>query len=145
MMILFLLFRDFKDVALTMTCMLFALPGGFMALLFRGMYFNISAGVGFVSLAGIAVMTGILIIQGIKLKPGPDLFDAIKKSSVEQFRVRLMVILLAMFGLFPAALSSGIGSDVQRPLATVIIGGLITTLIFAPLLIPPLYWWVKRK
>jgi cobalt-zinc-cadmium resistance protein CzcA len=145
MMILFLLFRDFKDVALTMTCMLFALPGGFMALLFRGMYFNISAGVGFVSLAGIAVMTGILIIQGIKLKPGTDLFDAIKKSSVEQFRVRLMVILLAMFGLFPAALSSGIGSDVQRPLATVIIGGLITTLIFAPLLIPPLYWWVKRK
>lgn len=145
MVMLFMLFRNFKDVALTMTCVLFALPGGFIALLSRGMYFNISAGVGFVSLAGIAVMTGILIIQGIKLKHESNLLDAIKKSSVEQFRVRLMVILLAMFGLFPAALSSGIGSDVQRPLATVIIGGLITTLIFAPLLLPPLYWWVNKR
>src|SRR5690554_3584765 len=106
MVMLFMLFRNFKDVVLTMTCVLFALPGGFIALLSRGMYFNISAGVGFVSLAGIAVMTGILIIQGIKLKHESNLLDAIKKSSVEQFRVRLMVILLAMFGLFPAALSS---------------------------------------
>lgn len=145
LVMLFMLFRNFKDVALTMICVLFALPGGFIALLSRGMYFNISAGVGFVSLAGIAVMTGILIIQGIKLKHESNLLDAIKKSSVEQFRVRLMVILLAMFGLFPAALSSGIGSDVQRPLATVIIGGLITTLIFAPLLLPPLYWWVNKR
>ena len=145
LVMLFMLFRNFKDVALTMICVLFALPGGFIALLSRGMYFNISAGVGFVSLAGIAVMTGILIIQGIKLKQESNLLDAIKKSSVEQFRVRLMVILLAMFGLFPAALSSGIGSDVQRPLATVIIGGLITTLIFAPLLLPPLYWWVNKR
>ena len=145
LVMLFMLFRNFKDVALTMTCVLFALPGGFIALLSRGMYFNISAGVGFVSLAGIAVMTGILIIQGIKLKHESNLLDAIKKSSVEQFRVRLMVILLAMFGLFPAALSSGIGSDVQRPLATVIIGGLVTTLVFAPLLLPPLYWWVNKR
>ena len=145
LVMLFMLFRNFKDVALTMICVLFALPGGFIALLSRGMYFNISAGVGFVSLAGIAVMTGILIIQGIKLKHESNLLDAIKKSSVEQFRVRLMVILLAMFGLFPAALSSGIGSDVQRPLATVIIGGLVTTLIFAPLLLPPLYWWVNKR
>ena len=145
MVMLFMLFRNFKDVVLTMTCVLFALPGGFIALLSRGMYFNISAGVGFVSLAGIAVMTGILIIQGIKLKHESNLLDAIKKSSVEQFRVRLMVILLAMFGLFPAALSSGIGSDVQRPLATVIIGGLVTTLVFAPLLLPPLYWWVNKR
>lgn len=145
MVMLFMLFRNFKDVVLTMTCVLFALPGGFIALLSRDMYFNISAGVGFVSLAGIAVMTGILIIQGIKLKHESNLLDAIKKSSVEQFRVRLMVILLAMFGLFPAALSSGIGSDVQRPLATVIIGGLVTTLVFAPLLLPPLYWWVNKR
>lgn len=145
MVMLFMLFRNFKDVALTMTCVLFALPGGFIALLSRDMYFNISAGVGFVSLAGIAVMTGILIIQGIKLKHESNLLDAIKKSSVEQFRVRLMVILLAMFGLFPAALSSGIGSDVQRPLATVIIGGLVTTLVFAPLLLPTLYWWVNKR
>ena len=145
MIMLFMLFRNLKDVALTISCVLFALPGGFIALLSRGMYFNISAGVGFVSLAGIAVMTGILIIQGIKLKHESNLLDAIKKSSVEQFRVRLMVILLAMLGLFPAALSIGIGSDIQRPLATVIIGGLITTLIFAPLLLPPLYWWVNKR
>lgn len=141
---LFMLFRNITDVGLTLTCILFALPGGFIALLSRGMYFNISAGVGFVSLAGIAVMTGILVIQGIKLRSEANLLDAIKKSSVEQFRVRLMVILLAMLGLLPAALSSGIGSDIQRPLATVIIGGLITTLIFAPLLIPLMYWWMNK-
>src|SRR5690606_40583422 len=80
LVMLFMLFRNFKDVALTMICVLFALPGGFIALLSRGMYFNISAGVGFVSLAGIAVMTGILIIQGIKLKHESNLLDAIKKS-----------------------------------------------------------------
>jgi cobalt-zinc-cadmium resistance protein CzcA len=145
MAMLFMLFRNITDVGLTLTCILFALPGGLIALLLRGMYFNISAGVGFVSLAGIAVMTGILIIQGIKLSSESNLLEAIKKSSVEQFSVRLMVILLAMLGLLPAALSSGIGSDVQRPLATVIIGGLITTLIFAPLLIPSLYWWTNKN
>lgn len=145
MVMLFLLYRSFSDVALTLTCIVFAIPGGILGLMLRGMYFNISAGVGFVSLSGIAIMTGILIIKGINLHMHEGLFNAIKSSSVEQFKVRLMVISLAMFGLVPAALSTGIGSDVQRPLATVIIGGLITTLIFAPMLIPPMYWWTHKK
>src|SRR5690625_1719297 len=144
---LFILYKRFSDVAITLTCILFAIPGGILALLLRGMHFNISAGVGFVSLSGIAVMTGILIINGIhlNLKKNEPLYDAVLHSSTEQFKVRLMVILLAMLGLVPAALSSGIGSDVQRPLATVIIGGLTTTLLFAPLLIPLLYWWVNKN
>lgn len=145
MVMLFLLYRSFSDVALTLTCIVFAIPGGILGLMLRGMYFNISAGVGFVSLSGIAIMTGILIIKGIQLHMHEGLFNAIKSSSVEQFKVRLMVISLAMFGLVPAALSTGIGSDVQRPLATVIIGGLITTLMFAPMLIPPMYWWTHKK
>ena len=145
--LLFMLYRNLSDVAITLTCILFAIPGGILALLVRGMYFNISAGVGFVSLLGIAVMTGILIINGIKLnvKKQQPLYPAIWYSSTEQFKVRLMVILLALFGLMPAALSSGIGADIQRPLATVIIGGLTSTLLFAPLLIPALYWWINRK
>ena len=145
--LLFMLYRNLSDVAITLTCILFAIPGGILALLARGMYFNISAGVGFVSLLGIAVMTGILIINGIQLnvKKQQPLYPAIWRSSIEQFKVRLMVILLALFGLMPAALSSGIGADIQRPLATVIIGGLTSTLLFAPLLIPALYWWVNRK
>jgi cobalt-zinc-cadmium resistance protein CzcA len=143
---LFMLYKRFSEVAITLTCIVFAIPGGILALLLRGMYFNISAGVGFVSLSGIAVMTGILIINGIhlNLKKSEPLYDAVFHSSIEQFKVRLMVILLAMLGLIPAALSTGIGSDVQRPLATVIIGGLTSTLLFAPLLIPPLYWWVNQ-
>lgn len=144
-LILYLLFKNASDVLLTFCCILFSIPGGIIALLMRGFYFNVSAGVGFISLFGIAVMTGILIITTIKLKSQDlELFEAIKESSVEQFKVRVMVILLAMLGLIPAAVSSGIGSDIQRPLATVIIGGLISTLVFAPLLIPPLYWWVNK-
>jgi cobalt-zinc-cadmium resistance protein CzcA len=142
---LFMLYGNITEVLITYTCLLFAIPGGILALLSRGFYFNISAGVGFVSLFGIAVMTGILIINSIKLHlRHQTLFEAIKQSSVEQFEVRLMVISLAMLGLIPAAISSGIGSDIQRPLATVIIGGLISTLLFAPIMIPALYWWTHK-
>ena len=146
-LILLAFYRNIREAAIAMSCVLLALPGGIVALLVRGYHFNISAGVGFVSLFGICVMTGILFVSSInlKLRQNVVLLEAIRESAIEQFRLRVMVILLAMIGLFPAALSGGIGSDIQRPLATVIIGGLATTLLFAPLVIPPLFYIVNRR
>jgi heavy metal efflux system protein len=151
---LYLLYRNFKDTFLTMSCILFALGGGIIALLARGYYFNVSAGVGFVSIFGISVMAGVLIVSSLnrKLKnlstyalPLDQQRQLITDTSKKQLRAVLTILVVAIIGLFPAATSSGIGSDVQRPLATVIIGGLTSTLLFAPLLIPPLFWWVNRK
>ena len=144
---LYMLYRNFKYTLITVSCVLFALAGGIVALLLRGYYFNVSAGVGFVSIFGISVMAGVLLVSALNRSSfnktlTPTLISEISKG---QLRAILTILILAIFGLVPAAISSGIGSDVQRPLATVIIGGLTSTLIFAPLLIPPLYWWVNKK
>lgn len=140
---LFMLFKNLKHTLITMSCILFALAGGIVALLFRGYYFNVSAGVGFVSIFGISVMAGVLLVsalnRGTALQPAGS--PVIAQISKEQLRALLSILVLAILGLIPAATSKGIGSDVQRPLATVIIGGLASTLVFAPLLIPPLYRW----
>ena len=143
---LFMLFKNFKHTLITTSCIFFALAGGIIALLLRGYYFNVSAGVGFVSIFGISVMAAVLLVSALnRASANQPLTKAmVTATSKEQLRAILTILVLAIFGLVPAAVSSGIGSDVQRPLATVIIGGLTSTLIFAPLLIPPLYWWVNK-
>ncbi len=144
---LFMLYKNFKHTLITTSCVLFALPGGIIALLIRGYYFNVSAGVGFVSIFGISVMAGVLLVSALNRAVFKDSISQslIKQTSKEQLRAIFSILILAILGLLPAAISSGIGSDVQRPLATVIIGGLTSTLIFAPILIPPLYWWVNKN
>ncbi|HUH73741.1 MAG TPA: CusA/CzcA family heavy metal efflux RND transporter [Chitinophagales bacterium] len=147
---LFMLFKNLKHTFITISCVLFALAGGIIALLLRGYYFNVSAGVGFVSIFGISVMAGVLIVSSLNRASmsAPISAALITNTSKEQLRSVLSILILAIFGLVPAAISSGIGSDVQRPLATVIIGGLVSTLLFAPLILPALYWWTnqpKRK
>lgn len=144
---LFMLFKNFAHTMVTMSCILFALGGGILALLMRGYYFNVSAGVGFVSIFGISVMAGVLLVSAINrtLLIDRDLKENVLDASKEQLRALLSILIVAIIGLVPAAISSGIGSDVQRPLATVIIGGLTSTLIFAPILIPPLYLWLEKR
>lgn len=145
---LFMLFKNFTHTLVTMSCILFALGGGIVALLMRGYYFNVSAGVGFVSIFGISVMAGVLLVSALNrnmLGNNVDAFDTVKRTSSEQLRALLSILVVAIIGLVPAAISSGIGSDVQRPLATVIIGGLTSTMIFAPLIIPPLYLWMEKR
>lgn len=144
---LFILFKSLKNTLITMSCILFALAGGIVALLIRGYYFNVSGGVGFVSIFGISVMAGVLLVSALNRASliEPVTRNLIFRVSKEQLRALLSILVLAILGLIPAATSKGIGSDVQRPLATVIIGGLSSTLLFAPLLIPPLYWWANRK
>ncbi|KAF2506927.1 efflux RND transporter permease subunit [Flavobacterium zhairuonense] len=145
---LFMLYKNFQHTMITMSCILFALGGGIMALLIRGYYFNVSAGVGFVSIFGISVMSGVLLVSALNRKTlfsKDDLQENVLTASKEQLRALLSILVVAIVGLIPAATSSGIGSDVQRPLATVIIGGLTSTLFFAPILIPPLYFWMNEK
>jgi cobalt-zinc-cadmium resistance protein CzcA len=145
--LLFMLYHNLQDTLLTMSCILFALAGGISALLLRGYYFNVSGGVGFVSIFGISVMAGVILVSALNraMQALEVSQDTINNVAKEQLRAILSILVLAILGLIPAAVSTGIGSDVQRPLATVIIGGLISTLIFTPILIPPLFYWVKQK
>ena len=144
---LFMLYKNFKHTIITTSCVLFALSGGIIALLVRGYYFNVSAGVGFVSIFGISVMAGVLLVSALHRATfkNPISQSLIQQTAKEQLRAILSILVLAILGLIPAAISSGIGSDVQRPLATVIIGGLTSTLIFTPILIPPLYMWMNKS
>jgi cobalt-zinc-cadmium resistance protein CzcA len=147
-LVLFILFRNMPQTFVTVSCIFFALAGGIVALFIRGYHFNVSAGVGFVSIFGISVMAGVLLVSAfnrLRARPEQTLAQSVLTGSREQLSALLSILIVAIAGLIPAATSSGIGSDVQRPLATVIIGGLTSTLVFAPLLIPPLYWWIERN
>jgi len=146
--LLFSLYKNSRHTLVTMSCITFALAGGIFALFIRGYHFNVSAGVGFVSIFGISVMAGVLLVSAIKRMQElhqENLKDAVVIASSEQLRAVLSILVVAIVGLIPAAISTGIGSDVQRPLATVIIGGLTSTLIFAPIVIPPLFYLVERR
>jgi cobalt-zinc-cadmium resistance protein CzcA len=146
---LFMLYKNMTSTLITMSCILFALGGGIVALLMRGYHFNVSAGVGFVSIFGISVMAGVLLVSSfnrLNFNSQEELLSGVQHTSAEQLKALLSILVVAIVGLVPAAISKGIGSDVQRPLATVIIGGLTSTLIFAPIVIPALYYIVfKRK
>jgi len=146
-MILFMLFRDVRDCLLVLANVPFAITGGVLGLLIRGMNFNISAGVGFISLFGVAVMSGVLFIFNFRRreKANPaNLENEIMTGAIEEFRPVLMMMTVAILGLMPAALATGIGSDVQRPMATVIVGGLCSATLLS-LFGLPLIFLKSRK
>ncbi|MCU0418076.1 MAG: CusA/CzcA family heavy metal efflux RND transporter [Cyclobacteriaceae bacterium] len=146
--VLFFLYKNLRYALLTITCVLFALAGGIVALWLRGYHFNVSAGVGFVSLFGLSVMAGVLLISAINRERtlnGAHLESTIAVASAGQLRAIMMMLIVAIIGLIPAARSSGIGSDIQRPLATVIIGGLTATLLFTPFVLTALYFWIEKR
>lgn len=141
-LMLFMLFKNVKHTLIVLANVPFALIGGIAALMIRGMNFNVSAGVGFVSLFGVAVMSGVLLLSRIDLlrrHHGLDLHHAILEGAQAQLRPIMVMMTIAMIGLIPAALATGIGSDVQRPLATVIIGGLASALVLTLVALPALY------
>lgn len=141
--VLYLLYRNLKYVYVALACIPLSLVGGIYALLMRGYYFNVSGGVGFISLFGIATMAGVLFVSRTNHLLHEDdeisVREAVKKAAVIQLRPMLMTILLALLGLIPATLASGVGSDVQRPLATVIVGGLFSALLLVLTVLPSLY------
>lgn len=145
--LLYWTFGAIRDALMVLTVIPFSVVGGIIALRLRGMPFSVSAAVGFIALFGVAVMSGVLYISEINrlLREGRrSLEEAVVEGARTQLRPRLMLLTVAMLGILPAALATGIGSDVQRPLATVVLGGLASTLVFTLLALPALYYLVRR-
>ncbi len=142
-MILYTMFKSFKWVLLILGNVAMAPIGGLLALWMTGTHFSVSSGVGFLALFGVAVQTGVIMLEYInQLRArGHTIRDAAVEGSVLRLRPIMMTMLVASVGLLPAALSRGIGSDSQRPFAIVIVGGLIAALILGIYLLPTLYVW----
>jgi cobalt-zinc-cadmium resistance protein CzcA len=146
--LLFMMFGNAKDAGYVLINVPFALIGGILALHLTHMNFGISAGVGFIALFGICIQNGVILISEIQkqLKSMTNLSLAIREAVYIRTRPVVMTAMMAAIGLLPAALSSGIGSESQKPLAIVIIGGLVTATLFTLLVFPIVYYLsLKRK
>ena len=143
-MILYTMFNSFKWVMLILANVAMAPIGGLLALLITHTHFSVSSGVGFLALFGVAVQTGVIMLEYInQLRArGYSISEAAVEGSVLRLRPIMMTMLVASLGLLPAALSRGIGSDSQRPFAIVIVGGLMAALILGVYLLPTLYVWL---
>jgi cobalt-zinc-cadmium resistance protein CzcA len=129
-----------RDAVLVFTAVPLALTGGILALWLRDMPFSISAAVGFIALSGVAVLNGLVMLTSINqlMQEGVGQRDAILKGATTRLRPVLMTALVASLGFVPMALSTGTGAEVQKPLATVVIGGLISATILTLLVLPAL-------
>jgi len=145
--LLFMAFGDVKDSLLVYTGVPLALTGGILSLWLRGLPFSISAGVGFIALSGVAVLNGVVMVSFISRlrKEGHSLEDAIRLGTITRLRPVLMTALVASLGFLPMALAHGRGAEVQRPLATVVIGGIISSTALTLLVLPVLYRTFHRK
>ncbi len=145
------MFNNFIDAGLVFLNVPFALIGGIAALFITGTNFSISAGIGFIALCGICIQNGIILITIFKdnlnkIESSPDSFYmAIKMGVSDRIRPVLMTALMAAIGLLPAALSHGIGSESSRPLARVVIGGILCAMIFSLWVFPLIFHWVYRR
>jgi len=145
--LLFTTFNSVKQAVLIYTGIPFAIVGGVIALAIRGMPFSISAGVGFIALFGVAVLNGVVMVSYINhlREEGKDVDDAVREGASIRLRPVLMTALVASLGFIPMALATSAGAEVQRPLATVVIGGLITSTVLTLLILPTLYGWFERN
>ncbi len=155
--LLFMAFGSVKDSLLVFTGVPLALTGGILAIWLRGIPLSISAGVGFIALSGVAVLNGVVMVSFINQlrREGRPLHDAISEGAITRLRPVLMTALVAALGFVPMALAHGRGAEVQRPLATVVVGGIISSTFLTLLVLPALYrmfyregaqpWKVTRK
>ncbi len=145
--LLYTLFGSGRDVLVVSSGIPLALTGGVLALWFRDIPFSISAAVGFVALSGVAVLNGVVMISFIKslFDEGKPLGEAITEGALSRLRPVLMTALVASLGFVPMALNVGIGSEVQRPLATVVIGGIVSSTLLTLIVLPVLYSFFGRK
>jgi cobalt-zinc-cadmium resistance protein CzcA len=146
--LLFSAFGKAKDAGLVLMSVPFSLVGGIVGLWVRGVSLSVSAAVGFISLFGVAVMSGVLMVAEINKQREANrngIRNAVIQGALKQMRPVLMMIVVATLGMIPAAMATGIGSDVQRPLATVVVGGLLSTLFLTLLALPSLYYLMNRR
>jgi cobalt-zinc-cadmium resistance protein CzcA len=150
LLIFFLLFVTFgsaSQAALVFTGIPFAITGGILALLVRGMHFSMSAGIGFIAVSGVAVLNGVVMVTFINefRRHVASVGVAVREGALARLRPVLMTASVASLGFLPMALSTSAGAEVQRPLATVVIGGLVTSTLLTLLVLPSLYtWWFGR-
>lgn len=145
--LLFIMFGNIKDSLIVLTNVPFAIIGGILALHITGINFGISGGVGFIALFGICIQNGVILISEFhkNISQKMDLATAILEGVKIRTRPVVMTALMASIGLLPAAISTGIGSESQKPLAVVIIGGLITATVLTLLVFPIIFWIFNRK
>jgi len=144
--VLFLVFNSLKWSLIIMADVVTARMGGVLALFITGTNFSVSSGIGFLAVFGVSIQTGVLLVSYINQmrRKGMSIREAVVQGSCLRLRPIMMTALVATFGLLPAALSHAIGSDSQRPMAIVIVGGLITDLVMAFFLLPTLYLWFAK-
>ena len=146
-MLIFMAFGSVRQALLVYSGVPLAVTGGVVALWLRDMPFSISAAVGFIALSGVAVLNGVVMISYFNQlrEQGSDVRSAVIEGSLTRLRPVLMTAAVAAFGFIPMALSTSAGAEVQRPLATVVIGGIISSTFLTLLLLPVLYDWVERR
>ncbi|HEX2869145.1 MAG TPA: CusA/CzcA family heavy metal efflux RND transporter [Ignavibacteriales bacterium] len=149
MLLLFVTFRSVRLTLLVISNLPFALIGGVLSLWISGQYLSVPASVGFIVLFGVAVLNGVVLVSHISQlrdEEGLGLREAIMKGSLDRLRPVLMTASIAIFSLIPMLYASGAGSEIQKPLATVVVGGLVSSTLLTLLLIPSMYsWFEKRK
>ncbi|AUM11117.1 efflux RND transporter permease subunit [Ketobacter alkanivorans] len=145
--ILVMAFASLKDALIIFSGVPLALTGGVLSLYLRGMPLSISAGIGFIALSGVAVLNGLVMVAFIRdlWHEKGDLVLAVTEGALTRLRPVLMTALVASLGFVPMALNTGTGAEVQRPLATVVIGGIISSTLLTLLVLPVLYHWVHRR
>ncbi len=145
--LLFMMFNTLRDGLVVFTGIPFALTGGILALWLRDIPLSISAGVGFIALSGVAVLNGLVMIAFIKglLEEGRPLSEAVREGALVRLRPVLMTALVASLGFVPMALATGTGAEVQRPLATVVIGGILSSTALTLLVLPALYYTALQR
>jgi cobalt-zinc-cadmium resistance protein CzcA len=141
LILLYSAFKSLRDTLVVFTGVPLALTGGVMALMYRDMSLSISAIVGFIALSGVAVLNGMVMLSFIRelREKGETLLVAIKEGASQRLRPVLMTALVASLGFVPMAINSGAGAEVQRPLATVVIGGIISSTLLTLLVLPAIY------
>jgi cobalt-zinc-cadmium resistance protein CzcA len=146
LVLIFAAFRSLRQTFVIATGIPLALTGGVVALLVRGMPFSITAAVGFIALSGVAVLNGLVMISHFNQlrEEGRSLRDAVMEGALSRLRPVLMTALVAALGFIPMALATGAGAEVQRPLATVVIGGILSSTFLTLVLLPVLYGWLER-
>ena len=145
--LIFMAFGSMRQALLVYSGVPLAITGGVIALWLRDMPFSISAAVGFIALSGVAVLNGVVMISYFNQlrEEGRDLHSAVIEGSLTRLRPVLMTAAVAAFGFIPMALSTSAGAEVQRPLATVVIGGIVSSTFLTLVLVPVLYEWAERK
>lgn len=150
LLVFFMIYTAFKDIKETILIFLgvpLALVGGVLGLIWNGLPFSISAGVGFIALSGIAVLNGVVLISYFNqlIQTGLTPLETVKKGTLIRLRPVLMTALVDIFGFLPMMLSTGVGAEVQKPLASVVIGGIISSTFLTLLVLPAMYTWIARR